>query len=60
MNFFIDFLLITLMMKNIKFVYNMVKIEELPLKFSETKKDSDQKSHFSLKIQNVLCTLNLY
>ncbi len=57
MNFLIDCLLIT---TNIKFVYKMVQIEWQPIKFSEMKKDADQKSYFNLKIQNVLCTLNLY
>ncbi len=38
----------------------MVHIEKQPLKFSEKKKDADEKSYLNLKFLNVLCTKNLY
>ncbi len=60
MNFLIDCLLMTLMIKNIKFVYKIVQIEQQPIMFSGTRKGADQKSYFNLKIKNVLCTVNLY
>ncbi len=38
----------------------MVHIEKQPLKFSEKKKDADEKSYLNLEFLNVLCTKNLY
>jgi hypothetical protein len=38
----------------------MVHIEERPSKFSEKKKDADQKSHSNFKFPNVLCTKHLH
>ena len=45
---------------NIKYKIGIEDIEQQPLKFSEEKKDADQKSKMNFKFQNVLCTINLY